>query len=400
MHYLTAWWQWVVDLLQYTASLPWCSVQCTSFNALPHCLGQWAVELLHPTASLRRGSEQCNCCNTLPHCPGAVGSVGWGCGGWECSFMGSRSKDRITPPRGTPRTQPNWVCYSAVWCSSAMQPPPPPRAPQKPPSPPPRPQMVWHNSDACPLGCFALCCACFVPVNICTLHHHTHNPTHPSLTVQRPTHHRRTQQSPTLPARRTTAEHHTDKNSPDHHGKARNNIEENSGEQNNERRHNTTKKSQQEAAQHHAGQHDTRNLAQRKESTTHNAQQRGAAPRRSARHTGHRREPKGGQPSATKHQAKCKTDHTTDRCTTQQDARQRHTPGTSTGGGAGHSTTAQRKQHNATRCNPAPDNTTHRDTAKDTTSQDSTTERQQPNRTRRSTKKPKKHAPPPPTTQH
>ena len=106
MHCLTAWGQWVVDLLQHTASLPGGSGQWNSCNTLPDCLqavgcvtpamhcltapgavgsgtpamhcltavGQWAVELLQCTASLPPGSGQCNSCSTLPHCLGAVGS--------------------------------------------------------------------------------------------------------------------------------------------------------------------------------------------------------------------------------------------------------------------------------------------------------------------------------------
>ena len=35
MHCLTAWGQWAVLLLQYTAALPWGSGQCNSCNALP-----------------------------------------------------------------------------------------------------------------------------------------------------------------------------------------------------------------------------------------------------------------------------------------------------------------------------------------------------------------------------
>ena len=90
IHCLTAWGQWAVDLLQHTASLPggsgqWntCNTlphclggsgQWTSCNTLPHCLGavgsrppaihcltawgQWAVELLQYTASLPGGSGQ------------------------------------------------------------------------------------------------------------------------------------------------------------------------------------------------------------------------------------------------------------------------------------------------------------------------------------------------------
>ena len=68
MHCPTAWGQWAVRLLQYTAPLPWGSGQWTSFNTPPHCLGavgsgppaihcrtawgQWAVALLQCTAPL------------------------------------------------------------------------------------------------------------------------------------------------------------------------------------------------------------------------------------------------------------------------------------------------------------------------------------------------------------
>ena len=55
---VSAWGQWAVDLLQYTASLPGGSGQWTSCN----------------TASLPRGSGQWTSCNTLPHCLGVVGS--------------------------------------------------------------------------------------------------------------------------------------------------------------------------------------------------------------------------------------------------------------------------------------------------------------------------------------
>ena len=124
MHCLTVWGQWAVQLLQSTASLPLGSRQCNSCNALPNCpgavgsatpamhclpdlgavgsaapamlcltaLGQWAMELLQYTAtlpggsgqcsscnaltaSLPGGSGQCNSCNALPHCPRAVGSA-------------------------------------------------------------------------------------------------------------------------------------------------------------------------------------------------------------------------------------------------------------------------------------------------------------------------------------
>ena len=67
-HCLTAWGQWEVEPLQYTASLPGGSGQCNSSNTLPHRLGavgrgtpaiqcptawgNWAVDLLEYTASL------------------------------------------------------------------------------------------------------------------------------------------------------------------------------------------------------------------------------------------------------------------------------------------------------------------------------------------------------------
>ena len=107
MHCPTAWGQWTVQLLQYTAAPPEGSGQHNSCNALPHCLGavdsatsamhcltalgalgsgtselpcptawgQWAVEPLQCTASLSGGSGQCNSCNPLPHRLGAVGSA-------------------------------------------------------------------------------------------------------------------------------------------------------------------------------------------------------------------------------------------------------------------------------------------------------------------------------------
>ena len=90
IHCRTAWGQWAVDLLQCTAPLPGGSGQWTPHNTLPHCLGavgsglpsmhcptawgQWAVQLLQYTAALPGGSGQCNSCNALPHCPRAVGS--------------------------------------------------------------------------------------------------------------------------------------------------------------------------------------------------------------------------------------------------------------------------------------------------------------------------------------
>ena len=97
--------QWAMQLLQYTATLPWGQwavelLQCTvslpggmgSATPAIHCLtawGQWAVQLLQCTATLPRGlgsatpaihcltawgSGQWISCNTLPHSLGAVGS--------------------------------------------------------------------------------------------------------------------------------------------------------------------------------------------------------------------------------------------------------------------------------------------------------------------------------------
>ena len=58
IHCLTAWGQWAVKPLQYPALLP----------------GEWPVQLLQCTASLPRGSGQWNSWNTLPHYRGAVGN--------------------------------------------------------------------------------------------------------------------------------------------------------------------------------------------------------------------------------------------------------------------------------------------------------------------------------------
>ena len=53
----TAWGQWAVELLLFTASLPWGSGQWNSFCPLT-AQGHWAGELLPFTASLHRGSGQ------------------------------------------------------------------------------------------------------------------------------------------------------------------------------------------------------------------------------------------------------------------------------------------------------------------------------------------------------
>ena len=101
MHCLTAWGQWVVQLLQCTTTPPggggqWSSYNARapqlggrgvlprrqslpkerySHNALPHCLGAVgsATPAMHCLTAL--GSGQWNSCQALPHCPGAVGSA-------------------------------------------------------------------------------------------------------------------------------------------------------------------------------------------------------------------------------------------------------------------------------------------------------------------------------------
>ena len=84
MHCLTALGQWAVELLLYTASLPWGSGEGSFFCTLPHCtgavgsgtpsiycltaLGQWAVALLLFTASLPWGNGLWDCFSAPPHC--------------------------------------------------------------------------------------------------------------------------------------------------------------------------------------------------------------------------------------------------------------------------------------------------------------------------------------------
>ena len=86
MHCLTAWGQWRVQLLQYTAAPPGGSGQWNSCNALPHCLGavgsatpamqyptargQWAVQLLQCTAKANGGSSASE---NRAHLPGGDG---------------------------------------------------------------------------------------------------------------------------------------------------------------------------------------------------------------------------------------------------------------------------------------------------------------------------------------
>ena len=45
IHCLTAWGHWAMQLLQYTAPMLGGSGHWTSCNTLPHCLGWWAVQL-------------------------------------------------------------------------------------------------------------------------------------------------------------------------------------------------------------------------------------------------------------------------------------------------------------------------------------------------------------------
>ena len=79
-----------MELLHFTAALPWGSGQWISCCMLPHCLGVVgngspaaccstvsglrAVDLSLLTATLPGVSGQWNSCFTPPHCPGAVGS--------------------------------------------------------------------------------------------------------------------------------------------------------------------------------------------------------------------------------------------------------------------------------------------------------------------------------------
>ena len=88
MHGPTAWGQWVVELLQYTASLLGSSGHGNSYNALPHCVGavgnatpamyclamwgQWAGQFLHCTTALPRRNVPWGSCNALPHFQGAL----------------------------------------------------------------------------------------------------------------------------------------------------------------------------------------------------------------------------------------------------------------------------------------------------------------------------------------
>ena len=102
-----------MELLQYTAPLPWVSGQWNSCNTVPHCLGavgsgppaihsltawgQWVVQPLQYTGSLPKGIGQWNFCNTLPHCLGTVGS---GTAATHCStaFEGGNSLLELGTP--------------------------------------------------------------------------------------------------------------------------------------------------------------------------------------------------------------------------------------------------------------------------------------------------------------
>ena len=73
-HFLTALGQWVTQLLQFTASLPWGSGQWHSFRTLPHCLVAMGNRSpsVHCLNALGRRQWKSFC--ILPHCLGAVGS--------------------------------------------------------------------------------------------------------------------------------------------------------------------------------------------------------------------------------------------------------------------------------------------------------------------------------------
>ena len=92
--------QWALELLLKTPSLPLGSGQWNCFCTLPHCLalphcpsGQWVLEFLQFAASVRWGSVELYPFCALPYCPGAVTaaeslpytpSLPWGSGQWNC----------------------------------------------------------------------------------------------------------------------------------------------------------------------------------------------------------------------------------------------------------------------------------------------------------------------------
>ena len=91
VHCHTAWGQWVVELLQRTATLPGGSGQWNSCNALPRCLGvvgtgtpamhcltaggQWAVHPVQCTATPPGHGGQWNSCNPRAHQLGGRGAL-------------------------------------------------------------------------------------------------------------------------------------------------------------------------------------------------------------------------------------------------------------------------------------------------------------------------------------
>ena len=87
VHFRTAWHHWVVELLWYTATLPWHSEQWNSCG--DSALGLWALELLRYTAALCGRKGQWNSHVALPHYLGEVGSgtlavrLSWGSGQWN-----------------------------------------------------------------------------------------------------------------------------------------------------------------------------------------------------------------------------------------------------------------------------------------------------------------------------
>ena len=135
IHCLTAWGQWAVELLQRTASLPWGSGQWNSCHTLPHCpggsgqwnscnapphclgaagsgtpamhcptaWGQWAVQLLQYSAALPGGSGQSNPCIAMHTSMGGRGVQPRGWSEYSSGPMGRRHRRRVghTGPGGT-----------------------------------------------------------------------------------------------------------------------------------------------------------------------------------------------------------------------------------------------------------------------------------------------------------
>ena len=90
MHRHAPWGQWALEFMKCIATLPVCSGQWNSYNALPHYLGamgtgptpmhchtacgHWAVECVPCTATVPCGNGKWNSCNPQPHYLWAVGN--------------------------------------------------------------------------------------------------------------------------------------------------------------------------------------------------------------------------------------------------------------------------------------------------------------------------------------